>query len=260
MVTTPEYRHVPTHRLAVLAQRLGKVFASPSTWARLVRQRGWRRPRLRLHPTKPKLGLRAQRPDEAWHVDTTVIRLLDGTKAYVHAVIDNFSRRILAVRVSERFLVANTLAVLEESLQDGTGSDNNNERPMLVADGGVENFNSDVDKLVSSGVLRRVRAQADIVFSNSLIEAFFRSLKHQWLFMNTLDTVAAVRRHVTFYVEAHNSQIPHSALNGRTPDEVYFDRGKHIPETLADGKKVAQRSRLEVNRATSCRCCSGPRY
>lgn len=45
MVTTPEYRHVPTHRLAVLAQRLGKVFASPSTWARLVRQRSWRRPR-----------------------------------------------------------------------------------------------------------------------------------------------------------------------------------------------------------------------
>jgi transposase InsO family protein len=31
-----------------------------------------------------------------WHVDTTVIRLLDGTRASLHAVIDNFSRRILA--------------------------------------------------------------------------------------------------------------------------------------------------------------------
>jgi len=29
-----------------------------------------------------------------WHIDTTVIRLLDGTRAYLHAVIDNFSRRI----------------------------------------------------------------------------------------------------------------------------------------------------------------------
>src|SRR2546426_11703696 len=38
-----------------------------------------------------------------WHIDTTVIRLLDGTRAYLHAVIDNFSRRILAWRVADTF-------------------------------------------------------------------------------------------------------------------------------------------------------------
>src|SRR5215472_10688064 len=36
LVSSPEYRHVPTGTLAVLAQRLGKVWASPSTWYRLV--------------------------------------------------------------------------------------------------------------------------------------------------------------------------------------------------------------------------------
>jgi hypothetical protein len=80
MVTSPDYRHVPTGRLAVLAQRLGKVWASPSTWYRLVRQHGWRRPRLRVHPAKPKIGLRTTRANEMWHIDTTVIRLLDGTQ------------------------------------------------------------------------------------------------------------------------------------------------------------------------------------
>src|SRR4051812_28871886 len=94
MVTSADYRHVPTGTLAVLAQRLGKVSASPSTWYRLVRAYGWRRPRLRVHPAKPKVGLRTTRPDEMWHIDTTVIRLLDGTRAYLHAVIDNFSRRL----------------------------------------------------------------------------------------------------------------------------------------------------------------------
>jgi len=49
------------------------------------------------------VGLRTTRADEMWHIDTTVIRLLDGTKAYVHAVIDNFSRRILAWRVADTF-------------------------------------------------------------------------------------------------------------------------------------------------------------
>jgi hypothetical protein len=47
MVTSPAYRHVPAGTLAVLAQWLGKVWASPSTWYRLVRKYDWRRPRLR---------------------------------------------------------------------------------------------------------------------------------------------------------------------------------------------------------------------
>jgi putative transposase len=38
-----------------------------------------------------------------WHIDATVIRLLDGTRAYLHAVTDNFSRRILAWRVADTF-------------------------------------------------------------------------------------------------------------------------------------------------------------
>jgi hypothetical protein len=57
MVTALGYRHVPTSTLAVLAQRLGKVWASPSTWYHLVRKFGWRHPRLRVHPAKPKVGL-----------------------------------------------------------------------------------------------------------------------------------------------------------------------------------------------------------
>jgi len=64
MVTALEYRHVPTGTLAVLAQRLGTVWASPSTWYHLVRKFGWRRPRLRVHPARPKVGLRTTRADE----------------------------------------------------------------------------------------------------------------------------------------------------------------------------------------------------
>jgi hypothetical protein len=60
MVTSPEFRHVPTGRLALLAQRIGRVLASPTTWYRLVRERGWRRARLRVHPKAPSIGIRAR--------------------------------------------------------------------------------------------------------------------------------------------------------------------------------------------------------
>ena len=55
-----------------------------------------------------------------------------------------------------------------------------------------------------------------------MIEAWWRSLKHQWLFLHPLDTVATVRRLVAFYVDEHNRVLPHSAFRGQTPDEMYF--------------------------------------
>ena len=111
LVTSDEYRHVPTGILALLAQRIGKVFASASTWYRLVRDNKWRRPRQRVHPAGPKVGIRASRPNEIWHIDTTLIRLLDGSRADLHAVIDNFSRRILGWKVTSTFDPAATVEI-----------------------------------------------------------------------------------------------------------------------------------------------------
>jgi putative transposase len=215
MVTASDYRHVPTGRLALLAQRLGRVLASPSTWHRLVKQSGWRRPRLRLPPGKPREGIRAEKPDALWHVDTTVIRLVNGTMSYLHAVIDNFSRRILAWRLNESFDPGVTAELLAEA-----GAEKLAAAPDVVVDGGVENMNRAVDGLVERGLLRRVLAMVDISFSNTLIEAWWRSLKYDWLFLHPLDNSAAVGRHVAFQVEQHNSVIPHSAFQVQTPDEM----------------------------------------
>ena len=252
MVTSLEYRHVPTGTLAVLAQRLGRVWASPSTWYRLVRQNGWRRPRLRVHPAKPQVGLRTTRADEMWHIDTTVIRLLDGTRAYLHAVIDNFSRRILALRVADTFAPVNSVAVLVEASRSVTASDTT---PVVLADAGVENVNAQVDALITTGVLRRVLAFTELKFSNSMIEAWWRSLKHQWLFLHSLDSVATVRRLVAFYVDQHNRVLPHSAFHGQTPDEMYFGMGAAVPADLRSRAAAARRSRLDANRSASCEIC-----
>jgi hypothetical protein len=53
MVLAPENRHMVLGTLALYIQRIGKVFASATTWAKLVRERGWLRPRLRVYPAKP---------------------------------------------------------------------------------------------------------------------------------------------------------------------------------------------------------------
>ena len=128
-----------------------------------------------MHPAKPKVGLRTTRPNEMWHIDTTVIRLLDGTRAYLHAVIDNFSRRMLAWRVAETFAPVNSVAVLVEASRKATPPET---ILVVLADAGVENVNAHVDALITTGVLRRVLVFTEVKFSNSMIEAWWRALKH----------------------------------------------------------------------------------
>ena len=246
MVTAPEYRHVPTGTLAVLAQRLGRVWASPSTWYHLVRNYGWRRPRLRVHPAKPKIGLRTTGADEMWHIDTTVIRPLDGTRAYLHAAIDNFLRRILTWRVADTVTPDNRVTVLLEASRHARSSDTT---PVVLADSGVENVNAQVDELISTGVLRRLLALTELQFSNSMIEAWWRSLKHQW---PSSTRWTASRPSVGWWRSTSTSTTACcAALRGQTP----VGTGDAVPADLTSRTVAARRSRVVANRSASCETC-----
>ena len=127
--------------------------------------------------------------------------------------------------------------------------------PVVLADAGVENVNAQVDALIHAGILRRRLAFTELKFSNSMIEAWWRSLKHQWLFLHPLDSVTTVRRLVAFYVDQHNRVLPHSAFHGQTPDEMYFGTGEVVPADLRSGAAAARRTRLEANRLAWCETC-----
>ena len=168
-------------------------------------------------------------------------------------MVDNYSRRILAWRLAEKLSPVTTCEVLAKAAENLKGK----KSPVSVlTDGGGENVNDTVDEFLSGVSLKRVVAQVEIAESNSLVEAFWRILRHQWLYLNTLDTVAAVRRLVSFYVQQHNEAMPHSALNGRTPDEAYFGKGEDVPVKLAAAREAAQARRLAQNRTVTCKTCT----
>jgi len=148
LVQSKEHRHMSIRALALHAQRVGEVLAHPATWGKLIRRYGWGRPRLRVYPDKPKVGVRADAPNVAWHIDATIIKLLDGTKAYLHAVIDNYSRRILAWTVADRLDPMNTRDVLVRAASNLERST----KAEVYMDSGVENLNASVDPLFGEGV------------------------------------------------------------------------------------------------------------
>ena len=88
-----------------------------------------------------------------------------------------------------------------------------------------------------------------------MIEAFWRSLRHQWLYLHELDTMENLSPLVEFYVEQHNAVMPHAAFHGATPDELFLGTTVGVEELPAK-RQEARKRRVEVNRSKTCGACT----
>jgi transposase InsO family protein len=219
MVTNKNLAHYSVVALSWLGKKTGEVVASASTWSRIIRELGLKRNTTRIYPPNPKLEIRASAPGKIWHLDMSIIRLQNGTKVYIQAIIDNYSRYVLSWNVSLDYGGLRTKELIEaaigKSLSLGLST-----IPDVFVDSGVKNLNDHVDEIVRSSLIRRIVAQIDIEFSNSMIEMLFHRLKHRHLFNILLGTFQAVVDGVCFYLTDSNDNMPHSALKGATPREA----------------------------------------
>lgn len=125
-----------------------------------------------------------------------------------------------------------------------------NRVPEVLVDSGTENLNTHVDELVSSEVIRRIVAQIDIEFSNSMIEMLFYRLKHRHLCHIPLNNFEALEKGVEYYFSQSNTYIPHAALKGATPEEIVT--GKWTSDVIAEMQALvvsARSARIESNRS-----------
>ncbi len=214
MVQEKRYAHFPIRALAFYAARTGGVVASATTWLRRIAAYGWRRPRRRIYPVRPRIGLRAARPNEYWHIDTTIFRLLDGTRAVLQACIDNFSRYVLAWRISRTPTGAGCRELLLKALRKAIELNPLQGPARVICDSGIENVNRFVEELIEQGRIVREIAQLEIDYSNSLVEAFFRSAKNNYFYLQGLSGIEVLGNHAGFYIREHNEVMPHSAFRG----------------------------------------------
>lgn len=102
--------------------------------------------------------IRASAPFQIWHLDLTVIRLIDGSRVFVQAVIDNFSRYVLAARTTATYGGSSTKTLLLEAIGKATAM-GCSLTPTVMVDSGSENLNGETDGLVDTGIIKRVVAQ-----------------------------------------------------------------------------------------------------
>ena len=76
--------------------------------------------------------------------------------------------------------------------------------------------------------------------------------------LHSLETFTQLERLIEFYINEHNSKMPHSAFAGQTPDEMYLGRGATVPDELATARLGARRARMLENLRASCAVCPVP--
>ena len=90
---------------------------------------------------------------------------------------------------------------------------------------GKENNNRKVTQFITSNNLRRVLAQVDMHFSNSMIESLFHSLKNRFLYHQKVKSGDDLLRKANFYFRQHNDVIPLAVHKGGIPIEVFKSSG-----------------------------------
>ena len=124
----------------------------------------------------------------------------------------------------------------------------------LVCDGGSENKGK-VDAFVNKPTsnIKKLIAQTDIIFSNSMVEAVNKRMKYDFLFTTKLLNIEQTIQYLIYAVEQYNNK-PHSALFGLTPHEV-FNGATPNRDMFRNAIKQAASKRKEINLGQNCLNC-----
>ncbi len=164
-----------------------------------------------------------ERPNQAWAMDITYIPMARGF-VYLAAVVDWFSRRVLAWRLSITMEVDFCLDAVEEA---------------LAKHGKPEIFNTDQGSQFTSAAFTGLLQDNGIAISmdgrgswrdNVFVERLWRSVKYEEVYLRAYDSVAEARASIGRYLSFYNAKRPHSSLDARTPDQAYFN---HLPQWAA---------------------------
>jgi len=163
------------------------------------------------------------RPNQVWAMDLTYIPMARGF-IYLAAVVDWFSRRVLAWKLSITMEASFCIEAVEEALSK-------NEKPEIFNTDQGSQFTSDdfIGLLRKNGIDISMDGKGrwrDNVF----VERVWKSIKYEEVYLHAYETVQEARTSIEKYLEFYNSIRPHSSLDGLTPDQVYFNR---LPEFMA---------------------------
>ena len=154
-------------------------------------------------------------PNHIWGIDITYIRLDKGW-VYLVAVLDWFSRYVLAWELDQTLEMAFVLSAVDRALLQAVPSICNSDQG---------------SHFTSVQYLERLRAKEVQIsmdgkgraLDNIFTERLWRTVKYEEVYLHEYDSPRAARKGLADYFEFYNQARLHQSLGYRTPAEVYFD-------------------------------------
>jgi putative transposase len=170
------------------------------------------------HPVYAYLlrGLTIDTPNQVWAMDTTYIPMRRGF-VYLTVVLDWATRRVLAWRLSNSLGADVVVSAVEEA---------------IAKYGAPEIMNTDQGSQFTSGDFIGVLRRHAIAISmdgkgcwrdNVFVERLWKTVKYEHVYLHGYDSVSEARVKLATYFEFYNGRRPHTALDGHTPDDRYFN-------------------------------------
>jgi putative transposase len=164
------------------------------------------------------------RPNQAWAADITYLPMAQGF-AYLVAVLDLYSRKVLAFRVSNALSAEFCIEAVEEAIARFGAPD------IFNSDQGSQFTDEDfVRPLEAKGVRVSMDGRGRWI-DNVFVERLWRSVKYEDLYLHAYETLREVKEALSRYFKFYNASRPHQNLDYRTPDECYF--GVDLAKTAA---------------------------
>jgi putative transposase len=170
-------------------------------------------PQHKLYPYLLR-GLDIIRPNQVWSTDITYIRLLHGF-VYLVAIIDWYSRKVLAWRLSNTMDAGFCVDCLEEAIKNF---------------GAPEIFNTDQGSQFTSDSFTGVLIRNGITISmdgrgraldNIFVERLWRTVKYEDVYLKGYENMPDLLLGLTHYFLFYNEERMHQSLRYSTPDVVY---------------------------------------
>ena len=156
-----------------------------------------------------------QRSNQVWALDTTYIRMARGF-VYLTAVVDVYSRRILAHRTAITLEACHAVDALEEAYSRFG-------KPEIVNTDQGSQFTAQhfVDAVLNQGVKLSMDGRG-AWRDNVFVERVWRTIKYERVYLRAYDSVSVARKDIAQYIDWYNTQRGHSSLDDKTPEQFYL--------------------------------------
>jgi len=162
------------------------------------------------------------RPNQVWAMDITYIPMARGF-VYLAAVVDWFTRRVLAWRLSITLEVDFCIEAVKEALAKHGRPD------IFNTDQGSQFTSIDFIKLLKDEGIAISMDGKGAWRDNVFVERLWRTIKYEEVYLHAYRSVPEARAAIGKYLAFYNCKRPHSSLDGQTPDQVYFNLQQPVP-------------------------------